>query len=144
MWQPTDPAQRRRAYLAWLQPHDLRGRNLRYSLLTVLHDAARPMRIAELIAELQRLGLVIGGRDPHKTVGDVLRYEVGRGRIRRVERGVYRIGEIRPAPTVYRHRRRLQDLVAEGRRRAAVDRLAGRRSRCDDEAPRRHRGPLGR
>ena len=118
LWRDMPREERRRAYRAWLQPHDLRGRNLRYSLLTILHDAARPMRIAELIRELERLGLVVGGRDPHKTVGDVLRYEVGLGRVRRVARGTYRIGEIRPATTAYAHRRRFQDLVAEGRVRA--------------------------
>ena len=126
-WRSMPPDQRRQAYRAWLRPHDLRGANLRYCLLTVLHDAARPMRIRELIGELERFGLVVGGRDPHKTVGDVLRYEVGLGRVRRVERGMYRIGEIRPVTTANAHRRRFRDLVAEGRRRG---RAAGAAPPC--------------
>ena len=113
------PAERRRAHLRSMAPFRLRGSNLRYCLLTVLHDEGVPMGIAELIERLERRGLVIGGRDPHKTVSDVLRYEIGLGRVRRVARGVYLIGPPRPPTTVYRHRRRLKDLVAEASRRRA-------------------------
>ena len=111
------PAERRQAYLRRLSPHSLRGASLRYCLLTLLHDAGRPMSIDELIRSLERRGLVVGGRDPRKTMGDVLRYEAGKGRVQRVARGSYRIGGRRSRSTVHRHRRRLADLVAEGARR---------------------------
>lgn len=111
-----DP-ERSAAYLAWLQPHDLRGANLRYALLTLLHEEGRPCDIATLHRRLEALGLVVRGPDPGKRIADVLRYECTKGRVVRVTRGRYR-GLRRPDTTVRRHRDRLADLVAEGHRRA--------------------------
>jgi hypothetical protein len=102
---------RRAVALARLRPHDLRGRNLRYCLLTVLADAREPCTIAALLGRLDRLGLRVGGTDPHKVVSDALRYEDRLGRVRRVRRGVYASG-YRPDTTVRRHRDRLRDLIA--------------------------------
>jgi len=107
----------RHVQLLWLEPHDLRGKNLRYALLTVLAEQG-PGSIAELRRRLERLGLVIGGEDPAKTVSDVLRYECAKGRVSREARGRYRAG-IRPDTTRRRHRDRLRDLVQEGDRRRA-------------------------
>jgi len=115
-----DP-ERRAAYLRWLCPHDLRGANLRYCLLTLMADASQPCSILELHRRLEQLGLVVGGRDPSTTIADVLRYECRLGRVRRTGRGWYRL-RYRPDTTVRRHRDRLRDLVHEGaRRRAAGD-----------------------
>ena len=80
---------RRARYLWSLQPDDLRRRNLRYCLLTLLHRAGGPRTITGLIAELERLGLRVGGTDPHKVVSDALRYEQRIGRVERVRRGTY-------------------------------------------------------
>ena len=109
-------------YLRWLKPHDLRGRNLRYSLLTLMWQAGRPCSITELMGQLEELGLVIGGANPVKTVGDVLRWETTKGRVVRVGRGRYEALP-RPESTTRRHATRLRDLVDEGRRRrqAATD-----------------------
>ena len=110
-------AERRQAHLRSMRPFDLRGANLRYCLLTILEEERSAVSIDRLIWRLERLGLRVGGTNPHKTVSDVLRYEVGLGRVERVARGTYRIGRPRPQTTVWRHRQRLRDLVAEGRRR---------------------------
>ena len=104
------------AYHRRLRPDDLRGANLRYCLLTLLADAGTPRSIGELLDDLARRGLRVGGADPHKTISDVLRYECGLGRARRVARGRF-IDGYRPDTTVRRHRSRLHDLVGEAARR---------------------------
>ena len=95
-----------------LQPHDLRGKNLRYTLLTLLWRHG-PASIAELRARIESSGLIIGGADPNKTIGDVLRYEASIGRVRRVRRGVY-AALPRPDTTTRRHRDRMRLLNLEG------------------------------
>lgn len=104
-----------------LEPGALRGRNLRYCLLTLLHDAGRPLSIGELLDALQLRGLRVAGRDPRKTVGDVLRYESSLGRVRRVGWGRYEATP-RPPTTVRRHRGRLEALVREAARRGGPTR----------------------
>lgn len=108
----------RERYLRNLQPHDLWGRNLRYALLTLLEQAGRPCSISELIEQLEALGLVLRGTNQPKTIGDALRWEVTKGRVRRTARGTYESG-FRPPSTARKHRERLRDLVDEGRRRRA-------------------------
>jgi hypothetical protein len=105
--------ERRRRLQCLLRPHDLRGADLRFSLLTLLHRARRPCSIPELHGDLLELGLVVGGADPAKTISDVLRHETRKGRVRRVRRGWYEEGRPRPDTTVRRHRDRLGDLVAK-------------------------------
>ncbi|MHB1138486.1 MAG: hypothetical protein ACYC2O_05970 [Microthrixaceae bacterium] len=106
----------RENYLRKLQPHNLRGRNLRYALLTLLWQAGRPCTISELIEQLESLGLVIGGPTAPKLVGDALRWETNKGRVRRTARARYESGP-RPPSTARKHRDRLRDLVNEGHRR---------------------------
>ncbi len=101
---------RRQAIQHLLRPHDLRGADLRFALLTLLHRAGAERSIAQLLAELTRLGLTVGGENPAKTVSDVLRCEVGKGRVLRVRRGLYR-SVPRPDTTTRRHRDRLIDLA---------------------------------
>ena len=114
-------AARRADHLRWLRSDDLRGANLRYCLLTLMADSGRPCSIADLRARLEQRGLAVGGRDPSKTIADVLRYECRSGRVRRTARGWYQVGH-RPDTTARRHRDRLRDLMQEGiRRRAAGD-----------------------
>jgi hypothetical protein len=111
----------RETYLRRLQPDQLRGANLRYSLLTLLAEAGEPLTIGELRRELERRGLSVGGRDPAKTIADVLRYEHSLGRVMRVGRGRY-LTVPRPDTTERRHRDRLRDLVDEGGRRRGAER----------------------
>lgn len=69
----------------------LAGRDLRYLLTVVLHQARRPLTVAELVVILERDGLRIAGR-PSKTVSDALRWEVGKGRVVKIGRSTYRRG----------------------------------------------------
>ena len=107
--------ERRQQIQHLLHPHDLRGANLRYSLLTLLHQTGSPRSIRQLLEELTRLGITVGGDDPGKTIGDVLRYEVAKGRVIRVRRGWYR-SLPRPDTTTRRHRDRLNDLAKKASR----------------------------
>ena len=103
----------------WHGPHDryvdeawgaLRGRPLRYVLVTLLRDAAfdpavaNTLTIAQLVSKLHAAGVVIDGR-PSKVVSDALRWEVRRGRVNRLERGVYGYAGA-PRSTMWRIRRR--------------------------------------
>jgi hypothetical protein len=106
---------RRRQVQHQLRPHHLRGADLRFSLLTLLHQANRPCAITELHEQLTRRGLVVAGADPAKTIADVLRLEVAKGRAERVRRGWYRALP-RPDTTTRRHRDRLLDLERAARR----------------------------
>ena len=71
-------------------PH-LAGLDLRSALVLVLLEQQRPMSVAELVRALRRRGLQ-PPPDPGKAVSDALRWEVRRGRVRRVRRGVYAPG----------------------------------------------------
>ena len=103
-----------------LRPDDLRGADLRFSLLTLLHDAGRPCNVRELLDALSRRGLVVGGTHPAKTISDVLRHEVAKGRAVRVRRGWYRALP-RPDTTTRRHRYRLIDLESLAARPGRTD-----------------------
>ena len=110
----------------------LRGRPLRYVLASLI-AAVRPsatnpggiVTVAQLVRQLEAQGFVFSGRTS-KVVSDALRWEVRRGRVERLERGVYRwVGA--PRSTRSRIERRVRavrrwlewDLV-EGRRLAAA------------------------
>lgn len=65
----------------------LQGIELRY-MLTVNLDIHGEASIFALIEQLYYQGFSIPGR-PSKTVSDALRWEMRRGRVRRLRRGVY-------------------------------------------------------
>ncbi len=74
----------------------LRGRPLRYVLSSIIAgvrpSALNPggvVTVAELVTQLRAEGFVFAGR-PSKIISDALRWEVRRGRVERLERGVYR------------------------------------------------------
>jgi hypothetical protein len=70
-----------RNYVVW-------GRGLRFLLVDAL--MARPsMSVAELATVLADHGYHVAGR-PSKVISDALRWEVRRGRVERLGRGVYR------------------------------------------------------
>ncbi len=83
---------------------DLRGRPLRYLLVTLLAEANRPLAMPELIAACVAEGVVFDGRSS-KLVSDALRWEVRNGRVVHVRRGVYQLGEM-PRSTMHWIRRR--------------------------------------
>ncbi|MGQ0432015.1 MAG: hypothetical protein ACT452_06380 [Microthrixaceae bacterium] len=85
----------------------LAGRELRYVLTVALHQADRPLTVAELVAILERDGLRVAGRSS-KTVSDALRWEIGNGRVLKVGRSTYRRGTM-PRSTAWWIRQHLRD-----------------------------------
>jgi hypothetical protein len=84
------------------------GRDLRYVLTWTLLDAATTLSIRELVRRVEDAGFVVPGR-ASKTVADALRWEIARGRVVRVGRGLYRPGVV-PRQTKSRIRRRVAAL----------------------------------
>lgn len=100
---------------------ELRGRELRYLLTTLLRSAQRPLTVGELVAGCEAEGVVFSGR-ASKVVSDALRWEVGWGRVRRLSRGVYCYGEA-PRSTVHWIARRVAIVRAHLARARAGERL---------------------
>jgi hypothetical protein len=85
------------------------GLNLRYVLSWHLVEAGGSMvSLAELVRRVEAEGFAIAGR-ASKTVSDALRWEVGRGRVVRIGRGLYRFG-VMPRQTKSRIRHRVAEL----------------------------------
>ncbi|MBA2609875.1 MAG: hypothetical protein H0U92_13110 [Actinobacteria bacterium] len=59
----------------------------------MLHEARRSLTVAEIVGRIEADGFTIGP-NAHKVVADALRWEVRRGRARRVRRGVYGTGRL--------------------------------------------------
>jgi hypothetical protein len=104
-----------------LQRRVLQGTELRY-MLTVNLDIHGSASIFELIEQLEYQGFAIPGR-ASKTVSDALRWEMRRGRVRRLRRGVYGPGQMPRSTEHYIHQRA-----------AALRDEADRRMGRDDEA----------
>ncbi len=85
---------------------DLRGRPLRYLLITLLAEAGVPLGINDLVSGCEADGVVFSGR-ASKSVSDALRWELRSGRVVRVRRGVYRLGEM-PRSTMHWIRQRTE------------------------------------
>jgi hypothetical protein len=62
--------------------------------MAVLLRTGRPCSPAEVLGAIESWGYQVGSTTPGKAVADALAYEVGRGRLRRVGRGRYRVGRI--------------------------------------------------
>ena len=74
----------------------VRGKHLRSAALAVLARNGRSMTLVEIHRELHLYGYAIDSREPVKRLANSLCYEEAKGRARRVERGVYRIGLLNP------------------------------------------------
>ena len=81
----------------------LQGIELRYVVTTNLAVHGRAT-IAEIVDLLEYQGFVIAGR-ASKTVSDALRWEMRRGRVRRIRRGVYGPGQMPRSTEHYIHNR---------------------------------------
>ena len=100
---------------------NLQGIELRYVL--TLHLAVHgPATVTEMINMLGWHGFCVRGR-ASKTVSDALRWEIGRGRVRRLGRGRYGPGYT-PRATEYRIHQRVLAL------RAAAQSLVGGQKAC--------------
>jgi hypothetical protein len=89
--------------------HELQGIELRYALTMYLLQHG-PTTVGELIEAMEWQGFAIGGR-ASKQVSDALRWERRRGRVRRLERGLYGPGHV-PRATEYRIHQRVLTLRA--------------------------------
>ncbi|MGH9085659.1 MAG: hypothetical protein ACRDYW_09410 [Acidimicrobiales bacterium] len=67
----------------------LTGRQLRYAVAVLLHEAQQTMTLDELAERLDAWGCATAG-DARKAISDALRWELHRGRAVRVRRGHYR------------------------------------------------------
>jgi len=85
----------------------LKGIELRYVLTRQL-SLSGPATVAELVDALGRQGFCVRGRGS-KAVSDALRWEIGRGRVRRLARGRYAVAYI-PHATEYRIINRVRTL----------------------------------
>lgn len=96
----------------------LRGIELRYVLTHNLdvHGAASINDMLELL-ESQNFAVV---GNPSKAVSDALRWELRRGRVRRLRRGVYGPGAM-PRSTAYHIHQRVLDLFDEAARLRGFD-----------------------
>jgi len=74
----------------------LRGKHLRSAALAVLARNARAMTLVEIHRELHLYGYAIDSREPVKRLANSLGYEVAKGRVRRVDRGVYVLDRLNP------------------------------------------------
>jgi len=75
----------------------VRGRDLRYAALGVLVRTGLPMSLPEIHRALHLGGYRIAGQGSVKRLGDALAYECTKGRVVRVARGMYALGELSPA-----------------------------------------------
>ena len=89
--------------------HVLKGIELRYALTMHLMHHGRTT-VNEMIEDLRARNFSVRGR-ASKAVSDALRWEIERGRVYRIGRGVYGPGEV-PRSTEYRIRQRVLDLRA--------------------------------
>ena len=92
-------------------PTRLRGLELRSAIVLLLLDRRRPMSPAELVVLLRRSGFDLEGR-PGKSVADALRWEVRRGRVVRIGRGLYGPGLV---AKVTKHRMRARVAATRNR-----------------------------
>jgi hypothetical protein len=67
----------------------LRGRPLRKAVVAALAAADRPLTLTEIRRALHLSGYVLTSEQPVKQLGDALRYEEQRDRVRRIARGTY-------------------------------------------------------
>ena len=89
--------------------HVLKGIELRYALTMHLMHHGRTT-VNEMIEDLRARNFSVRGR-ASKAVSDALRWEIERGRVYRLGRGLYRPGEV-PRSTEYRIQQRVLDLRA--------------------------------
>lgn len=101
----------------------IRGLRLRELLVLILLRHATPMTVGALVAAVDACGFRIEGR-AGKVVSDQLRYEVARGRVHRVGRGLYVAGAV-TRQARWRMQQRISALCADrpgdGRRDTVAD-----------------------
>lgn len=69
------------------------GTELRYLLTSYLLETRTALRLRDLVRFCTQDGVTFAGR-PSKAVSDALRWEIGRGRVVRLGRGIYVLGDM--------------------------------------------------
>jgi hypothetical protein len=85
----------------------LTGKTLRWVVVLTLHDSDTALTVAEIVERVQER-FVNPGR-AGKAVSDSLRWEVRRGRVRLIQRGLYGAG-LMPRSTEYGLRKRVETM----------------------------------
>lgn len=70
----------------------LTGKTLRWVVCLLLRDNRKEMSISEIVIEVRKAGYEIAASREGKAISDALRWEVQRGRVVLVRRGVYARG----------------------------------------------------
>src|ERR1700692_3862029 len=107
------------------RPPNVRGIELRYMLTMHLVHNGRAT-ITDLIGALTNQGFAVDGGPP-KSVSDALRWEMRRGRVRRIRRGLYGPGSM-PRSTEYRMHQRVGVVAARRAHRRIPSSLGQLRS----------------
>jgi hypothetical protein len=82
----------------------MRSLHIRYLVIDALMRSPSPLSLDDLVVDLHRGGHDLGPpASARKHISDLLRSDLGRGRVVRVGRGVYRLGTV-PVSTGYRIR----------------------------------------
>jgi hypothetical protein len=91
---------------------EIDGRLLRRVLVTWLMDAGPdcPLTVPELAQRLEQARLEVRGRGG-KAVSDALRWEIRRGRVLRIGRGLYVLGGPIPRSTAWKIRRQASEVL---------------------------------
>ena len=82
-------------FLAAVRKERLRGRGLRFVLVNELARHGT-LTVAEMVTIVRRYRFDLGGRES-KIISDALRWELARGRVVKLARGVYRYGKMPPS-----------------------------------------------
>jgi hypothetical protein len=86
--------------------------------ITLVAARGEPMRIAQLVAAIERFGIPLGAH-PNKIVADAIRWEVLRRHVRRAGWGAYAIDHL-PRSTEYHMRKRVESYASNGTARRAA------------------------
>lgn len=116
-------------------PKPLTGKILRWVVCLMLHDERKQMSVSEIAAELEAAGYEVPGARKGKLISDALRWEVQRGRVILVRRGVYARGFMQRS-TMYSMRERVSKigvLPTSLRRRSSLVAESAAITDSDDE-----------
>jgi hypothetical protein len=87
------------------------GQGVRYLLVLTLLERGEVLTVGELVDALEAAGARLDEDGPRKQVADAIRWEVAKGRVRRVGWGRYAPGTV-PRATQWFMRKRVDDLLA--------------------------------
>lgn len=121
---------------------ELMGLELRAFLTLQMLDLGGPVRVRDLVAAVDSHGFTVAGR-ASKVISDSLRWEIVRGRVVRLGRGVYRaVGRV-PRTTLRRMRQRVTNAMERAPRPVRQQPLRPPRPLVSVDGPWRYRRRYG-